>query len=150
MKLELKHLAPYLPYGLKFYVEHLDGTQLPSWTITIDSNIRQVIEFQNRPILRPLSNLTKEVEIDNVKFVPYYWFEKLNYSCSLGFGTIKFEHKRQHIFYLNPSDYESINELPYEIVVKLIEWNFDIFGLIEKGLAIDINSLENEAKRLCK
>ena len=29
----------------------------------------------------------------------------------------------------------------YGIIERLLEWHFDIFGLIEKGLAIDINTL---------
>ncbi len=31
----------------------------------------------------------------------------------------------------------------YEVWQKLLEMHFDIFGLIEKGLAIDINTLKN-------
>ena len=34
-----------------------------------------------------------------------------------------------------------IESMPYAIVSKLLEWHFDIDGLIEKGLAIDINTL---------
>jgi hypothetical protein len=32
--------------------------------------------------------------------------------------------------------------LPNWTVEKLLEWHFDIYGLIEAGLAIDINTLE--------
>ena len=31
--------------------------------------------------------------------------------------------------------------LPYGVVEKLLEWHFDIFGLLEKGLAVDINTI---------
>ena len=31
----------------------------------------------------------------------------------------------------------------YQEMCKLLEWHFDIFGLIEKGLAIDINTLND-------
>ena len=31
---------------------------------------------------------------------------------------------------------------PYEIVNKLLEWHFDIDGLIQDELAIDVNKLE--------
>ena len=34
MKLELKLLAPYLPYKLKFYYESLDGKKKHNWTLT--------------------------------------------------------------------------------------------------------------------
>jgi hypothetical protein len=33
----------------------------------------------------------------------------------------------------------------FPIMQKLLEWHFDIFGLIKEGLAIDINTIgENE------
>jgi hypothetical protein len=31
----------------------------------------------------------------------------------------------------------------YEDIVKLFEWHFDVFGLIDAGLAIDINTLDD-------
>jgi hypothetical protein len=31
--------------------------------------------------------------------------------------------------------------LPFDMMNQLIEWNFDVFGLIAKGQAIDINTL---------
>ena len=40
---------------------------------------------------------------------------------------------------------KSIKEIqePKNDYEKLFEWHFDIFGLIEKGLAIDINTLSD-------
>lgn len=40
---------------------------------------------------------------------------------------------------VNTSDL--LNE-KYWIIEKLLSWHFDIFGLIDKGLAVDINKLE--------
>ena len=36
----------------------------------------------------------------------------------------------------------SIVELPIDIVLQLISWHFDIAGLIDKGEAIDVNTLD--------
>ena len=36
-----------------------------------------------------------------------------------------------------------IDELPHGLVSILYEFHFDVFGLIENGLAIDINTLNN-------
>ena len=36
--------------------------------------------------------------------------------------------------------------MSYGLVSKLIEWHFDVFGLIEKGLAIDINTLPQSSE----
>lgn len=124
MKTELKHLAPYLPYGLKSYVEY-DGHKLIK-----DINVNNVMcivdgEVLSKPILRPLSDLTKEIEVNMEKFYPY---EKL------------------HLCYSDVTNF--LNDdlwigqwWDYEKVTKLFEWHFDVFGLIEKGLAIDINTL---------
>ena len=38
-------------------------------------------------------------------------------------------------------EYQKIKYLPNGIVLQLFEWHFDVFGLIEKGIAIDINTL---------
>lgn len=38
---------------------------------------------------------------------------------------------------------ESRQIYAYDMFKKLFEWHFDIFGLIEAGLAIDINELNN-------
>ena len=110
MKLELKHLAPYLPYGLKFYWEQLDGTPNKPWTLTINS-IEFALENQNKPILHPLSDLTDYVSqslLDRIE---------------------------------NSSSRDLTESLNYNSVCYLLEHHFDVFGLIEKGLAIDINTL---------
>jgi len=72
------------------------------------------------PVLRSLSDLTKEVEHGGENFVP---IEKLGYWIGMYLDT-------------------SYTELCLEDALKLIEWHFDIAGLIEKGEAIDVNALE--------
>ena len=66
MELQLKHLAPYLPYRLKvtkddwgrvFKMDN-DGTTLNC--IGID----YILNINAKPILRPLSDLTKEIEVN--------------------------------------------------------------------------------------
>lgn len=113
MKLELKHLAGYLPYKLqiedyepKFMIFDLTG-----------ANIEYVIHYKTKPILRPLSDLTKEIEVNGEKFVPY-------------------ENLSAHF------EVEYYGNMLHKNVEKLLEWHFDVFGLIENGLAIDINTLK--------
>src|SRR5690606_13632168 len=129
MKLELKHLAPYLPYGLRlFHAEYkakhiLDisikeviyDSEMSAVTLTAMVNGNEYL----KPLLRPLSDLTKEIEHNGEKFVPS---ELLNFDFSD----------------LSQLDYEYI---PYNLATFLLEHHFDIFGLIENGLAIDINTL---------
>ena len=85
-------------------------------------------------IVHPLSDLTKLIIHNGEKFVP---IELL----SGGRGFIEFKYS----FVYNDSI--SIYEVNFWIIEKLIEWHFDIAGLIEKEDAIDVNALsENPYK----
>ena len=139
MKLELKHLAPYLPYDLEFYVEHANGTRLDNWAMTIDTNLRIVLEHQNKPILRPLSGLTDEYinkfynnnEIDIVR---------MTYAIVINYKMMG-DYFKDTISFLRYNGAINLT-MPAWIYVELLENHFDVFGLIEKGLAIDINTIK--------
>lgn len=132
MKLELKHIAPYLPYGLNIlYWNGLAKEYI---------EILQVLHYENRhvlgsekhkPILRPLSDLTKEIEYNGEKFVPSDWISK-NYIGSKFDMDIK-------ILY----QFKTYEHLPYTVIENLLKWHFDVFGLIEQGLAFNINALQH-------
>ena len=154
MKLELKHLAAYLPYGLKILVpEDIKGIDTGFFDIEwdndncISSGVYEVtgINYENsflpdcvmfrngylqiencKPILRPLSDLTEEIEVGGERFVPnlHPYFKYLIH-CELD-------------IFLRDIPYS----LDYRQYSKLTEWHFDIYGLIEQGLAIDINTLK--------
>ena len=86
MKLELKHLAPYLPYGLKMKLLNFpfDGHIR---ILELDCGHDFHFYLQNnyvRPFLRPLSDLTKEIEVNGERFVPII---KLNSDCLPDFGS---------------------------------------------------------------
>jgi hypothetical protein len=128
MKLELKHLAPYLPYRLlykKFMKGEgryfLDTKSLDTWTYEQNKII---------PILRPLSDLTKEIEHNGEKFVP---INKI--------APLEGYHQDCLIDLTNGSN--DIYHLAYSDATALLKWHFDCFRLIDKGLAIDINKLNN-------
>lgn len=117
-KLELKHWTSYLPHKVQLKYCVNKGTV---WTLD-ETNINS-ITTHDKLILRPLSDLTKEIEVNGEKFVPL--------------------HKIQI--------YESESLLIHNILCGFVEvivfdlllkWHLDVFGLIEKGLAIDINSLQ--------
>jgi hypothetical protein len=134
MKLEIKHLAGYLPYGLKYQSEHIEGSRQYNMLginckynrIDSDNDYGWIYIKGIKPILRPLSDLTKEIEVNGEKFVP---IEELDYKPTL-----------RHVSNY-PSDFLHLQYIPHHSVEKLYEWNFDIYGLIELGLAIDINKL---------
>lgn len=132
-KLELKNIAPYLPYNirLKFVSKH-NIDKLSKEDIVYLNQINEGFICVNGyktnnksylPILRPL-DLTKEIEHNGEKFVPLYELIKEDKAFTLDF-----------------IECYGIEELKLSVYEKLLEWHFDIFGLIEKGLAIDINTL---------
>jgi hypothetical protein len=128
-KLELKHLSPYLPYGLKLFYTHTKKIGQVSNIYTIgegydNDDIKISIDYTDgehiwmyKPILRPLSDLTEEIEEGKPMFFPSH-------------QLIKHIEQQQDIFNC------SYSEIDY-----LIRNHFDVFGLIEKGLAIDINKI---------
>ena len=132
MKLELKHLAAYLPYGLTgLSIEENLGIEIIKGFSTygkynITSLITDVDDIDItlfKPILRPLSDLKKEIEVNSEKFVPNL---KMQWMFCSDF---------------NYNQYILNGNLEFRKMQDLLEWHFDIYGLIDAGLAIDINTL---------
>jgi hypothetical protein len=132
MKLELKHLAPYLPYGLKgVYHESIITLSLNGFSSAteIGYDISLFLKCEIKPILRPLSDLTIEITHNGQTFVPIEWFEEKYFATDLPAQC-------ERII----EDDRWVNQSSYMLIEQLFEWHFDVFGLIEKGLAIDINN----------
>jgi len=127
MKLELKHLTGYFPYELECKTTHSkykDSYKLIGIDFSgcIFKNF-ELFYFRIKPILHPLSDLTKEIEVNGEKFVP---IEKMD---SLGW------------FNMNCNKKDKVLRIPYGMMTFLFEWHFDIYNLIENNLAIDKNTL---------
>jgi len=130
MKLELKHLSPYLPYGLQISTDDVGE----DWIETVIGLNKEAIEtsvgnywdYTVKPILRPLSDLTKEIEHKGDRFIPIIEYSYLRFkeiaNYKGGQNTMKFIQVREQDL--------------------LFELKFDVFGLIDAGLAIDINTLD--------
>lgn len=153
MKLERKHIIPYLDYRLKFkdyYSEQVIEIIGISKVVNADKTINEdaIILYLNsdetilidqsrfqltfKPILLPLSDLTKLIEIDGVTFNPYdYWAKK-----------VVSKEQWSKICETISDEYCKIMDLPAWCVNLLYMWHFDVAGLIDKGLAIDINTIE--------
>lgn len=139
MKLELKHIAPYLPYGLKCLVlnpaegeEYIlemascfnHGDELQVALTYSSGNDYGFCSDEFKPILRPMTDLTNEIEVNGEKFMP---IEKM--SPAPNFFNVEFLQKTPLA-------------CSYEVVQKLLEWHFDVFGLIAEGLAVDMNEIK--------
>lgn len=169
MKLELKHIVGYLPYQTNFICTRNRISVLDTYIgICAGKNIVDigyVINNNLKPILRPLSDLTKEIEVNSEKFVPILVIAKM-----FGFGDLeKFELDDDVVEYgwveryMDDSQpysfgyfqngefgtwYDDIDDShPIQVHCKMevIEWmhehHFDIHKLIENNLAINISTL---------
>ena len=113
-----------LPYRLKIksYLKSLSQGYLTKNTLE-SSTFKELEDSKIIPILYPLTDLTKPIEHNGEVFVP---IEKLKYT---GVDLkIILKWIEGDVLYLKDS-------------LKLIEWHFDIAGLIEKSEAIDVNTL---------
>jgi hypothetical protein len=199
MKLKLEELAPYLPFKLKCFNQHLPDTKMVvEELIGISNHITWSGIFNARhgsnhtpicgikPILKPLSDLTKEIEVDGKKFIPLKKIHELDetnsfddkeksYKLIFIDKVISVEHNKYELlgkedfvlkyvvetsnlgnfiysFTYDPEirrfakrneTYKQPLGIGFQIDMfnKLFEWHFDVFGLIEKGLAINKNTL---------
>ena len=166
-KLELKHIAPYLPYELQMaYIvrdEIVEIGSLDKVFIYIDATykIRYGInnndvehEWMFKPFLRSLSSMTKE---EAYEFGVLLLGEAEMEDKEVGIGGMAvMEDMYPPIMYKDQEDEDysviiqfssigvsmsGIDLIPHEAYEWLFSKHFDIFGLIDKGLAIDINSV---------
>ncbi len=164
MKLELKHVAGYLPYSI-IVVENdtKDKKTVYGADISVIYFEQDMGNFYNeiKPILRPLSDLTKEIEVNREKFVPiielckiaydYLEIDKLTIQLDSANGahTVMLNSILSLSFDSNDNSFIAINKcrtvsVPNQLKLfdKFHEWHFDIHDLIKNNLAIDINTLK--------
>lgn len=174
MKLEIKHLAPYLPFqpnvlhlernialkatGIykKYNADEHFDILLLNWDLTLKST-------EVKPILRPLSDLIKEIECDGIKCIPAieiakrvdngHSYDSISrvYSRLVSIITDKCDDiENVNINLSHDGSIYSIRRGGENVMFKtyqaieslLLSMHFDIFGLIDQDLAIDINTLD--------
>jgi hypothetical protein len=126
MKLELKHLAPYLPYDLQIFVPAHIGEHILDMTTEEEIKTMGVVSMmvmtngsQNyKPILRPPSDFSGKRTAGEVR---------IELDCSL---DCVYE-----IWDLAGND-KSLEKISYETILVMCKNHIDFQGLIDKGLAI--------------
>lgn len=127
MEIELKHLRYYENLrGMDTYTGRattlvgIDSTKKEPLIIqakkVYNTGTRKLYEF--KPFLHPLFDLMKD-----------------KWQTEFGMRLFSTEIKK----YILSGE---MNSIPFWVVQKLFEWDFDVFNLIENGLAIDINTLK--------
>lgn len=157
-KLKEEQITPYYPYKLK--LKYKDGTATEifnaSHLVNFDYNFSYMLL-----LLHPLSDLTKEIEVDGFGIIPLISLLKIHTGSNWGIKYFEIYKGDEEWAITNVQGgwsfgYNSINQgfylvykskrfdnIKHQLILfqQLFEWHFDIFGLIEKGLAIDINTL---------
>lgn len=146
MKLEMKHLAPYLPYGVKGQFDALGTLEVTAIEINkgikgYDDNVditsrrglikSDTVDISNfKPLLIPLTQLNGQAYVDFAEWV-------------LGQQFVIMQGINEAFLYLESLQSKLISDWPYAIVVELISMHFDVFGLIPAGLALSATEIED-------
>jgi len=140
-KLELKHLACYLPYGLQC-LGWYDGLKLnKEMDIHMLTNL-VAGDTIYKPQVRPLSDLAKKITHNGETFVPIERLRFIYNSCnSHVLQEVNFYHTDIDGFCLFGIDSNGLDTSMglsyYEMVTS---WHFDIHELIGKNLALPISN----------
>lgn len=144
-KLELKDVAGYLPYGLICVVNKWCK---PQRLVSLTTNgvcffrkigVADMCLDDIKPILRPMSDIRKEIIVEGYNndnpFTPSIILAK-------SFPDTDGDYSYCDEDYIIPADcYLSYEDIASSIDL-LNQWHFDYRGLIQKGLAIDINTIK--------
>lgn len=172
-KLELNDITGYLPYNLKVLTNNGDIEYLKSLGEVAEHNGNVTTcyngSFYNcgyieniMPILRPMSDLTKEISINGETIIPLIKIAEI-YECKgsicgnvFGYDVRIFDDYQDFYFgwyedwfYYFEEYYDEMictgntKNVDLRIIDLLNKFHFDYRGLIEQGLAININTLPN-------
>lgn len=146
MKLEIKHLAPYLPYELKCFYKLSNIEELESFVdpknlpykgyigeLSLESMASIHIFEEVKPILKPLSSLPSHEIVEWIDDLDPIILEGYNYVNNGNEISVYTPTRKFFIAWENqlvPKCYTFIYQ-------KLIENHYDIYGLIDAGLAVD-------------
>ena len=123
MKIETKHLAPYLPYKLQCAYLSVSGNY-KTYEMDTQNFVGVEISDIDKPILKPMTDLFQPVDYD-INNGSY--FSEMGFHCDAD----------KQFALSNPLD------LTYVEVEFLLKNHFDVFKLIKKKLAYDINDLKS-------
>ena len=126
--MKLEQATIYLPYNITaIHNEDIKGVEYKAINLTDRFYSMPTAVLTNyKLILKPLSDLTKEDLIEDLG----------TQTSHLDWTTVEREH---WIRFYNREHW--VNNLPHLIYNYLVKNLYDINGLIEKGLAIDVNDL---------
>jgi len=152
MKLELKHIIPYLPYDLqvKCYdnVWSVEGFRKGVSLFLMDDSVLTSADLSDvKPILKPISSMTKE-EAYELGAILISEADMEDKEIGIGemrlmgatYPTIVYKDKEDEEYSItiqfSSVGISGIDLVPYEAYEWLFDHHFDVFNLIENNLAI--------------
>lgn len=170
-KLTIQHIAPYLPYGLQVDASYYDeekpqnvigyhdtfGVICSDGLISGGSHGKLIqseyaIEYV-KPILYPISCLTKTIQHEGSEFIPLIELAKIAYNSDWFYKEGSYNvvtSAETHGFDWNEDHFEMYSQISggylpvknqYQLFQKLAEWHINFVGIPE-GLYIDKNTLK--------
>ena len=144
----LDKIVGYLPYGVNAMCYEKWGEPSINEIKGMDNELVYFEDFPDfyfdcdepetniKLILHPISDLTKEIEVNGERFVPIEKLKDIDgeYYLSLDKDELWFE----DVCNLNLFEVHRC----HSVINKLLEWHFDLYDLLESGHAIDINTLK--------
>lgn len=159
-RLNIKHIAPYLPYGLKWKFEEEDIIHNVIGLDIADAEVKLISPYNDFgrcsvndffPILRPIKTITQEEARDLLSIVfncDEFVGLKTNGDSVILKGRISYDLMELTLTIDGVWTYLEIDDIPdnlstsYLVYEWLFKHHFDVFQLIDKGLAIDKNTIE--------
>ena len=177
-KLELKDIAPYLPYDIKVCTSYGNNTlNKPKKLLGADiDRLRTSKSYSIYPLLRPMSDLIKEITHNGETFVPMLYLAGIEDRNNqyldddkegepiigidendFDMGSMTYAITKRFVYdkdlkcfaidiYDEGSELEyreSFASKSYELLQVLYELHFDVNDLISRGLAINLNEVDN-------
>lgn len=155
MKLEIKHLSPYFPYKLQWYREGFPTIEQTDFNTNADYSKKDL-----KPLLLPLSALTEQLPDGSVPIVELmdksfntnwakteyiytdsgkneWWVAFKDQNSCFGYNSDK-----QGFYSINGNGRDLYVHKQLQLFEYLFANQFDVFGLIDAGLAIDKRTLK--------
>lgn len=144
--LTIKEIAPYLPYGLKVsHTTYFENGDTKNAIVNLESLHKECVTFSDgmdyyfddpidnectiKPILRHLSSLTQH---------------EMNVLRSMRFRECYQWTKTQYNYIKEVKSFPTLQK--YDVVEYLFKNHFDVFKLIDRGLALPIDGKEVEGE----
>jgi len=147
MAVTLEQVSVYLAYKPFYAINNRVVGILDIYSL----HAKYISKFENvKLVLRPLSDLFKEIEHEGERFIPIEKLKSEFLDCENiiyyenDFGVLGFGNKKNKTYFMPIfMDNEIMYECHFGIAKQLHKWWFDTENMIKNGDAVDINTINH-------